>query len=184
MGLVAIFFSLVWVTSSLIAFFDLCPQAVMNELRTYNFLLRSFVSMYINSIGVDIFMTRTVHEVLWGFKDPLLSKIHSMRPEVDEYFGLMWKVSGYPGFTMGKPSKHCCQQLPKQQSSWSACNSHVWEVWLAKSWWSAFYFLFRMQPMHYMWAGALWPLWQHFFGWGFKCSWIAFFLIKKGNNCC
>lgn len=89
----------------------------MNELRTYNFLLRSIVSMYINSIGIDIFMTRTVHEILWGFKDPLLSKIHSMRPEVDEYFGLMWKVSSYPGFAMGKLSKHCCQQLPKQQSS-------------------------------------------------------------------
>jgi hypothetical protein len=67
-------------------------QAVMNELNSYSFLLRTFVSMWMNSIGVEIFMTRTVHEVLWGFKDPLLSKIHAMKPEVDEMFGLMWKV--------------------------------------------------------------------------------------------
>lgn len=65
----------------------------MNELNSYSFFLRSVVSLYLSGIGVDIFMTRTVHEILWGFKDPLMTKIHSMKPEVDEYFGLMWKVS-------------------------------------------------------------------------------------------
>lgn len=65
----------------------------MNELNSYSFFLRPIVSMYINSLGIELFMTRTVHEVLWGFKDPLLTKVHSMKPEVDEYFGLMWKVS-------------------------------------------------------------------------------------------
>ncbi|XP_023143892.1 lysosome membrane protein 2a isoform X2 [Amphiprion ocellaris] len=68
--------------------------AVLSELSSYSFLLRTFVSMYMNSLGIEMFMTRTVHEVLWGFKDPLLSKIHSMKPEVDEYFGLMWKKNG------------------------------------------------------------------------------------------
>lgn len=68
--------------------------AIMNELKSYSFFLRTFVSMYINSLGVEMFMTRTVHEVLWGFKDPILTKVHSMKPEVDEYFGLMWKKNG------------------------------------------------------------------------------------------
>ncbi|MED6257026.1 hypothetical protein ATANTOWER_006973 [Ataeniobius toweri] len=68
--------------------------AVMNELESYTFLLRTMVSMYVSSLGVDVFMTRTVHEILWGFKDPLLSKIHKMKPEVDEHFGLMWKKNG------------------------------------------------------------------------------------------
>lgn len=68
-------------------------QAVMSELHSYNFLLRTFVSAYMNSLGVDLFLTKTVHEYLWGFKHPLLAKIHKLRPEVDEYFGLMWKVS-------------------------------------------------------------------------------------------
>uniref|UniRef100_A0A3Q1FA35 Scavenger receptor class B, member 2a n=1 Tax=Acanthochromis polyacanthus TaxID=80966 RepID=A0A3Q1FA35_9TELE len=68
--------------------------AVLNELSSYPFLLRTLVSVYMNSLGIEMFMTRTVHEVLWGFKDPLLSKIHNMKPEVDEYFGLMWKKNG------------------------------------------------------------------------------------------
>ncbi|XP_008334160.1 lysosome membrane protein 2a isoform X2 [Cynoglossus semilaevis] len=68
--------------------------AVMNELNSYSFFLRSFVSMYMNSLGVELFINRTVHEFLWGFKDPLLSKVKTMKPEVDEYFGLMWKKNG------------------------------------------------------------------------------------------
>lgn len=64
----------------------------MNELNSYSFFLRTVVSMYMRSLGVELFMTRTVHEILWGFKDPVLTKVHSMKPEVDEYFGLMWKV--------------------------------------------------------------------------------------------
>ncbi|KAM9742892.1 lysosome membrane protein 2a isoform 2-T3 [Menidia menidia] len=68
--------------------------AIMNELSSYSFFLRTVVSMYINSLGVELFMNRTVHEVLWGFKDPLLTKVHSMKPDVDEMFGLMWKKNG------------------------------------------------------------------------------------------
>lgn len=69
----------------------------MNELHSYNFLLRTFVSAYMNSLGVDLFLTQTVHEYLWGFKHPLLAKIHKLKPDVDEYFGLMWKVSAAIG---------------------------------------------------------------------------------------
>lgn len=65
----------------------------MNELSSYSFVLRTILSVYMNSLGVELFITRTVHEILWGFKDPLLTKIHNARPQVDEYFGLMWKVS-------------------------------------------------------------------------------------------
>lgn len=64
----------------------------MNELNSYSFFLRTGVSMLMGSMGIGVFMNRTVHEVLWGFKDPLLSKVHSMKPEVDEYFGLMYNV--------------------------------------------------------------------------------------------
>ena len=69
-----------------------------NELNQYPFLLRSLVSMFMNSVGIELFMTRTVHEILWGFKDPLLSRIHRMRPEVDDTFGLMWKVRRLGGW--------------------------------------------------------------------------------------
>ncbi|XP_042276486.1 lysosome membrane protein 2a isoform X1 [Thunnus thynnus] len=68
--------------------------AVMNELSTYSFFLRTGVSIYLKSQGIELFFTRTVHEVLWGFEDPLLTKINSIKPEVDKHFGLMWKKNG------------------------------------------------------------------------------------------
>ncbi|KAG7276693.1 hypothetical protein CRUP_006872 [Coryphaenoides rupestris] len=70
------------------------PEAVMNELNQYSFMLRTILSMWSSSVGVEVFMMRTVHEVLWGFKDPLLSRLHSLKPDVDETFGLMWKKNG------------------------------------------------------------------------------------------
>uniref|UniRef100_A0AAY4C362 Uncharacterized protein n=1 Tax=Denticeps clupeoides TaxID=299321 RepID=A0AAY4C362_9TELE len=68
--------------------------AVMSELNSYNFFLRTVVSMWMTSQGLDLFMTRTVEEILWGFKDPLMTKLHTLKPEVDEYFGLMYKKNG------------------------------------------------------------------------------------------
>lgn len=64
----------------------------MNEMKSYSFFIRPLISLWMDSMGVDLFMTRTVHEILWGFKDPLMSKLHDLKPEVDEYFGLMYKV--------------------------------------------------------------------------------------------
>ncbi|CAB1458403.1 unnamed protein product [Pleuronectes platessa] len=67
--------------------------AVMNELKLkYNFYTRSFLSLFM--LSIEVFMKRSVHEVLWGFKDPLLSKIHSLQKDVDENFGLMYKKNG------------------------------------------------------------------------------------------
>uniref|UniRef100_A0A8C8IRW2 Uncharacterized protein n=1 Tax=Oncorhynchus tshawytscha TaxID=74940 RepID=A0A8C8IRW2_ONCTS len=54
----------------------------------------SMVSIWMNSLHVGMLMTRSVNELLWGFKDPLLSRIHPMNPEIDEYFGLMYKKNG------------------------------------------------------------------------------------------
>ncbi|XP_067294254.1 lysosome membrane protein 2-like isoform X3 [Pseudorasbora parva] len=68
--------------------------AIMNELNSYSFFLRTAVSMWMRPMGIEVFMDRTVHEILWGFKDPLLSKLHALRPEVDEYFGLMYNKNG------------------------------------------------------------------------------------------
>ncbi|XP_066567006.1 lysosome membrane protein 2a isoform X2 [Amia ocellicauda] len=67
--------------------------SVMDAVKS-SFWLSSLVSIWMNSIGVEMFMTRTVHEILWGFKDPLLTRLHPMKPEIEEYFGLMYKKNG------------------------------------------------------------------------------------------
>ncbi|XP_041107147.1 lysosome membrane protein 2-like [Polyodon spathula] len=67
--------------------------AVMEQVKS-SIILSSIISIGMQSIGVDMFMTRTVHELLWGFKDPLLTRLRLFKPEVEEYFGLMYKKNG------------------------------------------------------------------------------------------
>uniref|UniRef100_A0A8C3PA87 Lysosome membrane protein 2 n=1 Tax=Chrysemys picta bellii TaxID=8478 RepID=A0A8C3PA87_CHRPI len=42
----------------------------------------------------NLFMTHTVHELLWGYKDKLLSTLHVLHPEIDSEFGLFNKMNG------------------------------------------------------------------------------------------
>uniref|UniRef100_A0A8B9JYQ8 Uncharacterized protein n=1 Tax=Astyanax mexicanus TaxID=7994 RepID=A0A8B9JYQ8_ASTMX len=67
--------------------------AVMNKLKESNFWVRSFMSVLMGSLGT-MFFTHTVNELLWGFEDPLLSRLHKMKPEVDGKFGLMLDKNG------------------------------------------------------------------------------------------
>ncbi|XP_020325773.2 lysosome membrane protein 2 [Oncorhynchus kisutch] len=67
--------------------------AVMNKVKD-SFWKSSLVAIWMNSLHVGMFMTHSVNELLWGFKDPLMSRIHTMNPEIDEYFGLMYKKNG------------------------------------------------------------------------------------------
>uniref|UniRef100_A0A7N6C3N0 Scavenger receptor class B, member 2a n=1 Tax=Anabas testudineus TaxID=64144 RepID=A0A7N6C3N0_ANATE len=103
--------------------------AVMNELNSYSFFLRTVVSMYMKGIGVELFMTRTVHEILWGFKDPVLTKVHSMKPEVDEYFGLMYKKNGtHEGefvFHTGEENYLDYGKIDTKMSWWSSNQSNM-----------------------------------------------------------
>lgn len=68
--------------------------AVMNKLKDANFWVRSGIAMFMSSLKTTMFMTHTVDEILWGFKDPLLSRLRTSKPEVDENFGLMLYKNG------------------------------------------------------------------------------------------
>lgn len=68
--------------------------AVMNKLKDVSFWTKSAISIYMTTIGTTMFMTNTVNELLWGFKDPLLSRLKTFKPEVEEYFGLMLNKNG------------------------------------------------------------------------------------------
>ncbi|TRY97131.1 hypothetical protein DNTS_032787 [Danionella cerebrum] len=68
--------------------------AVMNRVKGAGFWVSSGLSIYMNSIGATMFMTHTIDELLWGFKDPLLSRLRTIKPDTDEYFGLMLHKNG------------------------------------------------------------------------------------------
>ncbi|XP_048021923.1 lysosome membrane protein 2-like [Megalobrama amblycephala] len=69
-------------------------MAVMDRLKGAGFWVASGISIYMGSIGTTMFMTRTVDELLWGFKDPLLTRLKTIKPDTDEYFGLMYNKNG------------------------------------------------------------------------------------------
>lgn len=49
------------------------------------------VSVWMNSIGSGLFTSRTVDELLWGYDDPLLARIATIK-DVETVFGLMYKA--------------------------------------------------------------------------------------------
>uniref|UniRef100_A0A8C6MGQ5 Scavenger receptor class B, member 2a n=1 Tax=Nothobranchius furzeri TaxID=105023 RepID=A0A8C6MGQ5_NOTFU len=102
-----------------------CSLALMNDMETFSFILRTVVCMFVDSLNVSLFMTRTVHEILWGFKDPLLTKIHSLQPEVDEYFGLMWKKNSLYKEGLGSNEKIETWNSLRKMSWWPSSQSSV-----------------------------------------------------------
>lgn len=53
-----------------------------------------FTAMWMKSIKSGLFTTRTVHELLWGYEDPVLARAAATSPDVDKIFGLMVKKNG------------------------------------------------------------------------------------------
>ena len=67
--------------------------------RFKNSFLANVISSYMKSLGVGLFTTRTVGELLWGYEDSLLKTVKLFQPELDDVFGLFYKVS---------PKQVCC----------------------------------------------------------------------------
>nr|XP_003477701.1 lysosome membrane protein 2 [Cavia porcellus] len=61
---------------------------------TRNALLRDIIEAVLRTYEEKLFITRPVHELLWGYKDQLLSLIHPFRPDISPYFGLFYEKNG------------------------------------------------------------------------------------------
>ncbi|XP_064415855.1 lysosome membrane protein 2c isoform X2 [Latimeria chalumnae] len=59
-----------------------------------NSVFKSAIKVLITTTGETLFMTHTVNELLWGYRDTLLSLIHPFVKTIDEYFGLFYKMNG------------------------------------------------------------------------------------------
>ncbi|XP_005388239.1 PREDICTED: lysosome membrane protein 2 [Chinchilla lanigera] len=57
-------------------------------------LLRDLVEAVLRTYQLELFATRPAHELLWGYKDPLLSLVHAFRPDIPAYFGLFYQKNG------------------------------------------------------------------------------------------
>ena len=50
------------------------------------------IADYMVSSGEGIFTTHTVGELLWGYEDAFLKTVKTIVPEMDDMFGLFYKV--------------------------------------------------------------------------------------------
>jgi len=52
----------------------------------------NLISSYMRASGEGLFSTHTVGELLWGYEDNLLKALKVLKPELDDVFGLFYKV--------------------------------------------------------------------------------------------
>lgn len=52
-----------------------------------------------------LFVTRTVGELLWGYQDGLLTALKVLQPQLDNVFGLFYKVFTVTLFSVAQKSK-------------------------------------------------------------------------------
>lgn len=50
------------------------------------------ISAYMRSNKEGLFTNRSVGELLWGYKDPLLASLQTFDHSLDDMFGLFYKV--------------------------------------------------------------------------------------------
>uniref|UniRef100_A0A2K6QYM1 Scavenger receptor class B member 2 n=1 Tax=Rhinopithecus roxellana TaxID=61622 RepID=A0A2K6QYM1_RHIRO len=56
--------------------------------------LREIIEAMLKAYQQKLFVTHTVDELLWGYKDEILSLLHVFRPDISPYFGLFYEKNG------------------------------------------------------------------------------------------
>nr|KAF6393617.1 scavenger receptor class B member 2 [Pipistrellus kuhlii] len=57
-------------------------------------IIQRIIRALLKAYRQEFFVTRTVHELLWGYKDEILSLIHPFKPDIPPYFGLYYGKNG------------------------------------------------------------------------------------------
>ncbi|KAK0141327.1 Lysosome membrane protein 2 [Merluccius polli] len=70
--------------------------AAMNQVKD-SFFKAIFLTAWMTNANADLFTTRTVQELLWGYEDALLARIAQSKDGVEKVFGLMYKKNGSLG---------------------------------------------------------------------------------------
>ncbi|XP_006885364.1 PREDICTED: lysosome membrane protein 2 isoform X1 [Elephantulus edwardii] len=59
-----------------------------------NHFLREIIEAMMKAYQQKLFVTHTVHDLLWGYRDELLSLVSIFRPDISPYFGLFYGKNG------------------------------------------------------------------------------------------
>ncbi|KAG8515212.1 Lysosome membrane protein 2, partial [Galemys pyrenaicus] len=55
---------------------------------------REIIEALLKAFEQKLFVTHTVHELLWGYKDEIMSLVNIFKPEIPAYFGLFYGKNG------------------------------------------------------------------------------------------
>ena len=55
-------------------------------------IIANIIMAYMTSNNIGLFSTHTVGELLWGYEDGLLKTLKLFQPDLDDVFGLFYKV--------------------------------------------------------------------------------------------
>ncbi|XP_077924915.1 lysosome membrane protein 2 isoform X1 [Halichoerus grypus] len=69
------------------------PAVTAMEWAQFRFL-RELIEALLKAYQQTLFVTHTVDELLWGYKDEILSLINIFKPEISPYFGLYYGKNG------------------------------------------------------------------------------------------
>ena len=72
--------------------FACAPQTAMEWSQLP--ILREFIEALLKAYRQKLFVTHTVDELLWGYKDEILSLISVFKHDVSPYFGLFYGKNG------------------------------------------------------------------------------------------
>ncbi|XP_056288909.1 lysosome membrane protein 2c isoform X2 [Pseudoliparis swirei] len=76
--------------SELIRTVNIPAMTVMEQFKDHS-MIAKLISAYMKSSGDGLFTTRTAGELLWGYKDGLLTALKKFKPDLDDVFGLFYK---------------------------------------------------------------------------------------------
>ncbi|KAG8454271.1 hypothetical protein GDO86_000786 [Hymenochirus boettgeri] len=69
------------------------PVVTLLELSKDSTIIKKIVEAALKAYKEGMFMTHTVHELLWGYKDTILSLVHTVQPDISDTFGLFYKMN-------------------------------------------------------------------------------------------
>ncbi|XP_075462825.1 lysosome membrane protein 2 [Ascaphus truei] len=69
------------------------PVVTILEMSKYYPILKPIVDAVLKTYNEGMFVTRSVHELLWGYKDALLSDAHALYSNISDTFGLFYKMN-------------------------------------------------------------------------------------------
>lgn len=81
------------------------------ESRVNNTIEKEIINVVAKIAGEDLFVTKTIDELLWGYDDPIFAAVHKIMPSVPAQFSLQVSTSSYSSYLDTGHRLSFCEKL-------------------------------------------------------------------------